>query len=168
MKKPGTGGYSNSLRGDVSPFAVLPGTHRALFVLALVDARGFLPPRLLHEVVPNLRCGAVLAADRVAVDGGGGGHRRVAEARRRSRGPQRPTGEGSRGWGAVPGAVRVAVRSASQSRDHTLAITEPTPIGRQPHPAAAVVRLPCASRLLHAGVHQFRRGRRFASIRTWE
>ena len=44
-----------------------------------VYARGFLPARLLHEVVPNLGCGAVLAADRVAVDGGGGGDRRVAE-----------------------------------------------------------------------------------------
>jgi len=46
----------------------------------LVYGPGFLCARLLHEVVPNLGRGAVLAADRVAVDGGGGGHRRVAEA----------------------------------------------------------------------------------------
>jgi len=46
----------------------------------LVYGPGFLCARLLHEVVPNLGRGAVLAADRVAVDGGGRGHRRVAEA----------------------------------------------------------------------------------------
>src|ERR1035437_5245032 len=36
---------------------------------SLVYARGFLCARLLHEVVPNLGRGAVLAADGVAVDG---------------------------------------------------------------------------------------------------
>src|ERR1035441_8351036 len=47
---------------------------------SLVHGPWFLPPRLLHEVVPNLGRGAVFAADRVAGDGGGGGHRRVAGA----------------------------------------------------------------------------------------
>src|ERR1035438_9136766 len=49
-------------------------------IFFLVYGPGFLRARLLSDVVPNLGCGAVLAADRVAVDGGGGGHRRVTEA----------------------------------------------------------------------------------------
>ena len=41
---------------------------------------GFLPLRLLHEVVPHLGRGAVLAAEGVRVDLRGGGDGRVAEA----------------------------------------------------------------------------------------
>src|ERR1019366_7026316 len=66
-------------RGIARP--AVRGLDRVVFPYrSLVYARGFLGARLLHDVVPNLGRGAVLAADRVGVDGGGGGHRRVAEA----------------------------------------------------------------------------------------
>ena len=47
---------------------------------SLVHARGFLGARLLLDVVPNLGGGEILAAEGVAVDGGGGRFPRLAHS----------------------------------------------------------------------------------------
>src|ERR1017187_10576361 len=91
-------------------------------------APGFLPPRLLLDVVPNLGGSEVLAAEGVGVDLRGGGDRRVAEAFADGRAKTRGgfSGPNRRGKSRDSACMRhaLAIRSFRRRMNDRLPCTE--------------------------------------------